>query len=224
MLLNSNVNLLVTANIKSKIASGVRLNKVNKTFDYDSKNFRKTVEYKKGASTWNQRKRLITGYLDMRGKNEKILELGCGEVPLFEKSKKIDIANLPNLDMVHDLNNPIPIDDKFDAIIALELIGHLWNVDGFLKECSRLLKDGGALVVSSLNVKHWKTRLQLLFGNDERFDENGYYHWFFSPKSLRKKLEEHGFKLEVSASIGRLPFINLAGRFIYICSKQTFQR
>lgn len=189
-------------------------------FDYESKDFRKTVVYKNSASTWNQRKNLIKNYFDENIKGNKILELGCGEVPIFENSKKIDVAHLPNIDIVHDLNSPIPLDEKFDAIVALELIGHLWNVDGFLNECYRLLKDEGILVISSLNVKHWKTRIQLLMGNDERFDENGYYHWFFSPDSLRRKLAEHGFRVKISKSIGNLPFINIAGRFIFICSKE----
>ena len=163
-------------------------------FDYDSKKFRATVKYKKTAKTWQQKRKIICDYLK---KESTVLELGCGEVPLFKNSVKIDIANLSTLDLIHDLNEPIPLKEKFDVIIALELIGHLWNVDGFLGECRR----------------------QLLMGNDKRFDGNGYYHWFFSPDSLAKKLKQFGFSVEFEKSIGRIPFINMAGRFIFICSK-----
>ena len=189
-------------------------------FDYSSKKFRKTVEYKPKSRTWNQRKSIILDYLKTYNKGGRVLELGCGEVPIFEDSTTVDIVKLPNINIVHDLNNPIPLSEKFDTIITLELIGHLWNVDNFLKECNRLLRDDGVFVVSSLNVKHWKTRLQLLLGNDIMFDDNGYYYWRFSPKSLKNKLEEHGFKVEVMKSIGRIPFPNLSGRFIYICTKE----
>lgn len=186
-------------------------------FDYQDRKFRKTVEWKKSSKNWKQKRDIVINFLGevLMNDEENILELGCGEVPIFKDSGKIDIADVSGIDFTQDLNNPIQLVDKFKVIIALELIGHLWNVDGFLKEVKRLLEEDGLFFISSLSVKYWKTRLQLLFGNDKRFDENGYYHWYFSPNSLRKKLEEHGFEIIETHNIGRAP-IQFCERFMFV--------
>jgi SAM-dependent methyltransferase len=143
----------------------------------------------------------------------KILELGCGEFPLFENSTRIDIAKIDGC-IQADCNCPLPIKEKFDVILALELIEHLWNVDNFLKECNRLLKLNGKLIISTPNVNYWKNRLKRLRG-----DYSDTKPCYFSPRSLKKKIEEYGFKVEVTKPLGRVKLLSLCGGFIVRCSK-----
>jgi len=143
----------------------------------------------------------------------KILELGCGEFPLFKDSTKVDIISIGGC-IQADCNYSIPLKNNFDTIIALELIEHLWNVDNFLKECRRLLKKGGVLIISTPNVKYCVNRLKLLFGDDSGFDTDGTHLCYFSPDSLKRKLSEHKFALEVMKPLGRMRLLSLCGGFI----------
>jgi SAM-dependent methyltransferase len=149
----------------------------------------------------------------------KILEIGCGEYPLFENSTKVDIAKIDGC-IQADCNYDLPLKEKFDTIIALELIEHLWNVDNFLKECNRLLKKDGRLIISTINVKYWKTRLMLLFGNSSHFGVDGLHLIYFSPESLKRKLNEHGFFAEIMEPLGRMKLLSLCGGFVTLARKK----
>jgi 2-polyprenyl-3-methyl-5-hydroxy-6-metoxy-1,4-benzoquinol methylase len=59
----------------------------------------------------------------------------------------------------------LPFRDKsFDGILASEVIEHLINVDHFLDEVRRVLKDDGLFVVTTPNLASWINRLSLLIG------------------------------------------------------------
>jgi len=150
----------------------------------------------------------------------KILELGCGEFPLFKDSVKVDISGV-NGCIVANCNYPLPIKENFDTIIALELVSHLWDIDTFLKECHRLLKPDGKMIISSPNVKYWRNRIWLLFGNDTYFRSIGYYYNCFSPESLEKTLGEHGFNLIEKIPLGKSKILDLCGDFLVICKLST---
>lgn len=143
----------------------------------------------------------------------KILELGCGSDPFFKESLKVDIEDYPHIDLRHDLNNPIPLKEKFDTIISTEVIEHLWNPTLFLKECHRLLNDDGILILSTPNVKYWKARLLLLLGNDRYFRNYGHLH-YYSPESLKKLVEECEFKVIEVKPQGRMKILSLCGDFV----------
>lgn len=50
-----------------------------------------------------------------------------------------------------DVTKPLPLDEKFDVIVAGDLIEHLTNFEGFFDNCSRLLREGGVLIISTPN-------------------------------------------------------------------------
>ncbi len=160
--------------------------------------------------TLNSIKHFLNTNTDER---EAILELGCGEYPHFENSTKADIAPIKGYLQV-DCNKPFKIRKKFDKVIAIELIEHLWNVDGFLEELKKIIKPNGEIIISTPNVKYWRVRLDLLLGKDRNFDNNGTHLWYFSPQSFRKKMEEHGLEIIEMKPLGATKILDIAGGFI----------
>ncbi len=50
-------------------------------------------------------------------------------------------------------------DNKFDAVVAIEIIEHLENPFQFARECAKLLKPGGLLFLTTPNVESVHSRL-----------------------------------------------------------------
>lgn len=46
--------------------------------------------------------------------------------------------------------------ERFDVIVAGDVIEHLTNVDGFLSSCLRHLRDDGCIVISTPNPWYWR--------------------------------------------------------------------
>lgn len=63
----------------------------------------------------------------------------------------VDALNLEGVDVVHDCNNfPYPFESgSADEIVAIEFLEHLSMANGqkFLKECHRILAEGGTLKI-----------------------------------------------------------------------------
>ncbi len=73
------------------------------------------------------------------------------------KVKDIDllVANLDS-EFSHQINS---IRRNFDLVIAIEIIEHLENPFRFVRECSKLLKKGGMLVLTTPNVESMYSRI-----------------------------------------------------------------
>lgn len=77
------------------------------------------------------------------------------EYPLAQKVEYYQI------DLNTDFSNNFTI--KFDVIIAIEVIEHLYNPYSFLKNASDLLSENGILIVTTPNVHETFARLLFLF-------------------------------------------------------------
>ena len=188
-------------------------------FDYKTEDYREVVKGKVGTNTWQRKSKAIRDMVpDETGL--RILELGCGEIPIFETSLRVDIAPIYKKGYLrHDMNKPLPLDEKYDIIVSLELVGHLFDPTAFIEQCHRLLADGGRLIISARNVGWWKTRLQLLRGEDDWFT-NGYYVSFFTPDSFKRRLRDHGFQIIYEYNKNpRLP-LSLSHGFMFVCKKR----
>jgi SAM-dependent methyltransferase len=80
------------------------------------------------------------------GSASRRLNLGCGH-----ESKhgwvNLDIAALPGVDVVHDLNvMPLPLaDGSFDEIECIDILEHLRELPDIMRELHRILAPGGRL-------------------------------------------------------------------------------
>ena len=90
----------------------------------------------------------------------KLLDLGCGEVPLYQAYKDqitdsicVDWRNTqhqnPHLDFECDLSEPLPFrNGEFDTIILSDVLEHLPQPEKLWKEISRILAKGGRLIMN----------------------------------------------------------------------------
>ena len=79
----------------------------------------------------------------------KVLDLGCGwDKYVLEGAKVIGIDNraLPSVDIIHDLEEPLPFkDDEFDLVVASHVFEHIRNLIPLMSEVHRILKPDGML-------------------------------------------------------------------------------
>ena len=126
----------------------------------------------------NDYKKAVLSLLE-RNRNALLLDLGCGDYKrLTEKAVEvIGTQSVYGIDMdigrssskvrtfQGDLNNTFQVGElRFDVIIAAQIIEHLWNTDGFLKEIYRCLKPTGYAIISTPNLSAWHNRILSLLG------------------------------------------------------------
>lgn len=109
--------------------------------------------------------RLIADYVALAYDNNipvyakgKLLDLGCGKVPLYEKYRAyvsditcVDWSFSPHqtshLDLEWDLTTGLPFDDcSYDTIVLSDVLEHIPNPTHLLGEISRVLRFNGVLI------------------------------------------------------------------------------
>lgn len=175
-------------------------------------------------------------------KPKKILDIGCGDGWVGKKLKDKYKADVHGVDIApkalknaknkglktkkFDLaKSKWPYkDDYFDLIIAGDIIEHVYDTENFVKECRRILRKGGELIISTPNINSYQNRLLVLFGKMplwidfapnispyKLYKTSGHVR-VFNKKSLRKLVEAYGFKVEKltgAGLIGSPQLINL---------------
>ncbi len=153
------------------------------------------------------------------GRRLTVLDVGCGDgsvsrlfleaghrvcgvdiVPeLVQKAIEKDIE-AKAADITKD---GLPFANKeMDIVYAGALIEHLYDPESFLKECYRVLKEEGIVVLSTPNVASLTSRLRTLCGKGPKFYtsalswEFGGHIRIFTSRTLKYLLEENGFVVE----------------------------
>ncbi|MFA4876128.1 MAG: methyltransferase domain-containing protein [Methanoregula sp.] len=153
---------------------------------------------------------------------ERVLVVGCGNGELLFKLKEkckwifaIDIVDeqikkLQNkirddpstLLIVADANERLDFEDNFfDAIVASAVLQQLFDPYFFFKECRRLLRDNGTLIINVPNVAFFPNRFRLLFGllpitSNQRFWDGGHLH-YFTRNTLKQLFLDMGFEVSI---------------------------
>ena len=95
----------------------------------------------------------------------------------------------------------LPYEEAFaDVVLAGEILEHMVDTEGFLREIHRTLAAGGALVLSTPNIFWPKNRVRLLAGRypdaleyRSRYGTDFGHVRIFGPDQLRELLSETGF-------------------------------
>lgn len=114
-----------------------------------------------------------------------------------------------HLDVTRDLEAWFP-PASFDAVISVEVVEHLFDPRGFVRNCRRLLKPAGTLVLTTPYHRYVKNVAVAISGKSDRH-YNPLWDFghikFWSKRTLTTLLDEAGFENISFACRGRLPFI-----------------
>ncbi len=142
-------------------------------------------------------KREVINFLPKR-KFINVLDYGAGNSPWeahidCENYVKADISqNASNdIDYILEINTPIEIsDEKFELILMMDVFEHTPNPDFTLKECYRLCKKGGEIVLS----------VPFIY----RENETPCDYFRLTSFGAEELLSRHGFKIKKIKKIGNI--------------------
>ena len=159
---------------------------------------------------------------------KRVLDVGCatGLISLLLMSQGHHVVGIElNSEMAaqarergvevieHDLERPLPLPDaSFDLVHACEILEHLFDTEGFLREIHRVLAPGGILVLSTPNLNSLMNRVRVLFGRALPMwgafpqDRHGSHVRVFNRDKVFELLARTGFHPEVVTGMnqGRL--------------------
>lgn len=171
-----------------KLRIEIMINFVEEAFYKSKKDIKKFKILDIGGNTG-----VISKMLQDKGFNVTVADISKEALKTCKK-KKLKTLNF-------DFNDIFPIKDKsFDLIIAGEVIEHILDVELFLKETNRILKEDGYVVISTPNLATFKDRIRFLFGKMPR-QINPHHEYLklhirqFTYSSLKESLNISGFNL-----------------------------
>ncbi|MCI0403509.1 MAG: class I SAM-dependent methyltransferase [Acidobacteria bacterium] len=149
-----------------------------------------------------------------------VLEVGCGaglqtrKLAARWKMVALDISPLALAAARQALSNGrwacasvesgLPFADaSFQAVYCCEVIEHLLDVRGALREMQRVLAPGGLLFLSTPYHGLVKNVALALFGFERHFDPAGPHIRFFTRRTLLRALDAAGFRMKGFRALGR---------------------
>jgi SAM-dependent methyltransferase len=205
-------------------------------------NYLKTIWHQSAS----QNNEILASFIEPSNKHQRILDLGCEEgIRILERIEgKIKFPEIYGVDVDPQLikkakkrgikaicanaEKPLPFESNFfDVVSANQIIEHLVNIDGFVKEIYRLTKPKGYLVLATENLSSWHNIFALLLGwqafsqhissirnigNPLRLrgsttcEYNSTHIKIFTPRGLKELITLGGFKVEKFFGAGYYPF------------------
>lgn len=186
-----------------------------------------------------ERSELFSGWL---GKDKNILELGCRDgslTKLFAEGNKITGADIDKnaLELFEkntggkavclDLNSQWPFkENEFNAVVASEVLEHLYKPEETIKNIFKSLKPGGLFIGSIPNAFSLINRIRLFMAQPRKtaLADPTHVHQF-SRRELKKMLNAYFIDVDV-IPIGRLSKIDwiFPGMFSFLmafyCKKE----
>ena len=115
-------------------------------------------------------KSLNQAVLDVLEKNEPglLLDIPAGDSPVTNRAEQlgyqvVGVELFPPKGfrgVQADACARLPFaDDSFQTLVSMEGIEHFENQAGFLRECARVLKPGGLMILTTPNVMHLSARV-----------------------------------------------------------------
>jgi len=145
--------------------------------------------------------------------NSKVLDVGCGrgyftkhfvvngnKVLGIDYSKNAiefaqnNFGNESLLFEVLDVVDLIEKKDEFDVVIANNLIEHIENPNAFLRECHRILKPDGFLIISTPNLYSFRNIISIIFKKSVKYRHSNHV-CEYSRSQIKKFFQKNDFKL-----------------------------
>ena len=154
---------------------------------------------------------LLLNQFSREGGGRRVLDVGCAEGYLAEilagrgfAVTGVDLPGTPHNDSFQfvggDLDAGLPsLDGAFDYILCADVLEHLRDPLGMLRECRSLLAPGGALIASLPNSGHAYFRWNVLMGRFPRHDKGLFdrtHLQFYMWDGWVDLLRQAGFQIE----------------------------
>src|SRR5271156_2761550 len=99
--------------------------------------------------------------------------------------------------------------ERFDIVLAMEVVEHVADVGLFLNRCAAMLKPGGLMVISTIN-RNWKSFALIIVGAEYvlRWLPRGTHEWdkFVTPDELAKHLLDNRLVITEQSGVVYSPF------------------
>jgi 2-polyprenyl-6-hydroxyphenyl methylase / 3-demethylubiquinone-9 3-methyltransferase len=99
--------------------------------------------------------------------------------------------------------------ERFDIVLAMEVVEHVADIGAFVSRCAAMLKPGGMLVASTLN-RNWKSFALAIVGAEYvlRWLPRGTHQWskFITPDELTKYLLDNRLVITEQTGVVYSPF------------------
>lgn len=162
------------------------------------------------------------------GDGKAVLDVPCGEGAftkrMLEQGADVFSADFVNiLQIPHpqfsivDMNERLPYSDAvFDAVICIDGLEHIERPFDFIKECRRIIRPGGVLIISTPNLTALRSRWRYLLtgfhqGEKSPLDETHqtplHHRSLVSFPELRYRLHTNGFRI-AAVRTNRVKFIS----------------
>ena len=172
---------------------------------------------------------------------DSVLNVGCASCDhadrsvwlhrlLFEKASKVvgvdtcmpedKTANIGKPNIVIADAQQMELGEKFDLIVAGEVIQHLPNPGLFLSRAREHLKEDGRMVITIPNTWEWIKLGRALFGRPST-RLNSYMCWYDKP-TLAGLLNQYGFVIDRLEFVPRLPYTYNLGFGGKVVERLTF--
>jgi 2-polyprenyl-6-hydroxyphenyl methylase/3-demethylubiquinone-9 3-methyltransferase len=164
----------------------------------------------------------------------RILDIGCGAGLLCEPFTRLG-AQVIGVDpsasniaaaKLHAEKGHLSIDyrcttveemdvrERFDIVLAMEVVEHVSDIGMFLNRCAAMLKPGGLMVISTLN-RNWKSFALAIVGAEYvlRWLPRGTHQWdkFVTPDELAKYLLDNRLTITDQTGVVYSPFADKWG-------------
>ena len=141
---------------------------------------------------------------------EPFTRLGADVIGIDPAAKNIAAARLHaekghlSIDYRCTTVEEMDVRERFDIVLAMEVVEHVNDVGLFLGRCAAMLKPGGMMVVSTLN-RNWKSFALAIVGAEYvlRWLPRGTHQWhkFVTPDELARHLENNRLTITDQAGV-----------------------
>jgi 2-polyprenyl-3-methyl-5-hydroxy-6-metoxy-1,4-benzoquinol methylase len=170
----------------------------------------------------------ILGLYLKKGMN--ILDFGCGQGAfsqrLVDAGMIVDACDIDTDQIKAKVRKKVKLDlnkkdikasipDKYDMVVALEIIEHLENPWKYISDCLELLNAGGIIVLSTPNISSFPSRLRFFMrGSLLAFEKQDLEHGHITPLSfvqLENMFDFFKLKILEKNYAGTIPLFHFFG-------------
>ena len=151
---------------------------------------------------------------------EPFTRLGADVIGIDPSPKNIAAARLHaekghlSIDYRNTTLEEMDARERFDIVLAMEVVEHVTDVGIFLGRCATMLKPGGMMVVSTLN-RNWKSFALAIVGAEYvlRWLPRGTHQWskFVTPDELTRHLLDNRLVVTEQSGVVYSPFADRWG-------------